>query len=221
MILVGWAVLTVSCVSQTSDPVQAALGSIVRIQTDSRDYIRGGRTVGTGFFLEWDGFVVSAAHTIPDPAPAVIEASNGPDTFTLAVVAVNRELDLALLRPEMQLEAPPPGIAYGGAADLGQRVRVIGFPVHIPAFSGPYVTSGVVSSVNVAPEGCVAPCARYATDAFATVGNSGGPVIDETGRFIGVVVAILSAEGPSYGGTTLFVPAASVKSFVEEQLAAE
>ncbi|MDD4031594.1 MAG: serine protease, partial [Bacteroidales bacterium] len=74
------------------------------------------------------------------------------------------------------------------SAKLGQTVFTVGFPMpELQGFS-PKVTKGVVSSLN----GIQDDVRMYQIDAAVQPGNSGGPLADESGNIVGVVVARLN-----------------------------
>lgn len=182
------------------DPdVQAAAGSVVKIR---------GRATACGRFQEGSGFVVAPgtvvtnAHVVAGmPEPSVQVGGIG-RFLPAVVVAFDPVRDLAVL-DVADLEAAPLGLAE--TADPGQNVAVAGFPN-----DGPYVvTAGRIRDrvTAVGDDIYGAPGARREVYAlFATVqpGNSGGPVIAEDGRVVGVVFA-RSTTSPSPTGYALTV----------------
>jgi len=72
-----------------------------------------------------------------------------------------------------------------GRLEPGMKANVIGFPKGFKYSSQLKINTGIVSSaVGVGDD-----TSRFQTDAAVNPGNSGGPVVDEAGNLIGVVVS--------------------------------
>ncbi len=73
-------------------------------------------------------------------------------------------------------------------ANLGATIFTIGFPR--PSLQGfsPKVTKGVISGLN----GIKDDISQYQIDAAVQPGNSGGPLADENGNIVGVIVGKLN-----------------------------
>jgi len=137
--------------------------------------------LGSGFVVSPDGLVVTNAHVVGKAEQVDAVLFDGRRT-TAKVVQKGTTLDLALVR----LVVPQGGVtplAMGEAADLtpGRWVASVGH-----GLGGAWTfTVGMVS--NIYPiEG---RRAVFQTQIPLNVGNSGGPVLDRTGRAIGVVTA--------------------------------
>ncbi len=149
---------------------------------------------GTGFFLSADGLVVTNWHVVAEPRVSGLEIVLAKGTTLKAnVLAFDKEADLAILQP-----AKPTTVAdvltgvTASEIKVGQWAVSIGYPNNLRlSFS-----RGVVSGVRTAKEvseamGRGAPDLRHAyryvqTDASIYYGNSGGPLVDEKGRVLGV-----------------------------------
>jgi S1-C subfamily serine protease len=91
--------------------------------------------------------------------------------------------DLALLK--INKETMPIPISSLSFARLGQEVFTVGFPVvKVQGFS-PKVSRGAISSLNGVNDDEMS----YQIDVPIQPGNSGGPLINEKGQFIGVIVS--------------------------------
>jgi S1-C subfamily serine protease len=94
---------------------------------------------------------------------------------------------------------------------VGQRVYAIGNPFGLAG--GPSVTSGVVSAINrtiQSERGLIENLVQ--TDASINLGNSGGPLVDMTGK----VVAINTAIIPYAQGIGFAIPINSAKSCTDD-----
>ncbi|MBY0358187.1 MAG: serine protease [Candidatus Obscuribacterales bacterium] len=165
---------------------------------------QAGLVVETGFFLHPVGPVTQPS--IPAQLFKVAKSDNDPD---LALLSVN---NLAL--PIFEFENIEPS--------EGQEIQVIGYPLasdQIDFDSGSYYTptfsTGRIS--RVAPR-------FLQVDAPVSVGNSGGPVVSQRGKVLGVVVrrasfqqklgtAVIQTELPNFAGA---IAVQSIKSFAPE-----
>jgi S1-C subfamily serine protease len=147
--------------------------------------VRGpaGRSGGTGWVLdEKEGFIVTNAHVALAGNRISIRRERG-KARTAGVVAVAPCEDLALLRVEhsSDLRAIPLGLQTEVRG--GQTVVAVGFPRSLARDFRFTTTVGVVSvekrRVFELPN-------VIQTDAALNPGNSGGPLVNRSGRLIGV-----------------------------------
>jgi serine protease Do len=136
---------------------------------------------GTGFYLG-ARTLVTAEHVIAGCARLSL-----PDGSALAIAAVDPALDVAVLTaprpsPVWLTLAPPQGLR------LGQRIHALGYPYYSIAGTALHLTSGNVSALA----GIGDDARFFSFSAPVQPGNSGGPLMDQSGRVLGVVVARLS-----------------------------
>ncbi len=115
-------------------------------------------------------------------------------------MSTDPERDLAVIRVESTTALPTIEIGDSSALKVGQLVVAIGSPLGTFTES---VTSGILSATGRTIE-VGSPMSRQTstmtnllqTDAAINEGNSGGPLLDASGRVIGVNVAVAaSAQG--------------------------
>lgn len=165
---------------------------------------RRGQSLGSGFIISADGYIVTNNHVVSPGAPnAVVEqiTVTMPDRTEYVATLVGRDpdSDLAVLKIDGR-NLPHVNFGDSTAARVGDWVIAIGNPL---GFGGT-VTSGIVSALyrNVGPAGVGSGGAfdRYIqTDAAINQGNSGGPLFDMSGRVIGINSAIISPNGGNIG----------------------
>jgi TPR repeat protein/S1-C subfamily serine protease len=148
---------------------------------------RTASSTGTGFFITTSGFLVTNAHVIADYENIEIRDQTG-QTYRASVIATDKKRDLALLKVVGSFAALH--IDQLGKPVKGQRVLTIGYPQISIQGSESKVTDGVISSLSGI---------RNNDDWFQISvpiqgGNSGGPLINENGLVIGVVVATVNAQ---------------------------
>jgi len=160
---------------------------------------REAQSLGSGFVISPDGYVVTNNHVITADGQGEIETITVtmPDGTDYPAKLIGRDApsDLAVLK--ISAPRPLPFVKFGDSrqARVGDWVIAIGNPFGL----GGTVTSGIISSVyrNTGSGGAYD---RYLqTDAAINRGNSGGPMFDMRGNVIGINNAIFSPTGGSVG----------------------
>ena len=170
---------------------------------------RRATTLGSGFFISADGYVVTNNHVIAQADEILVELVSG-ESLPAKVVGTDRNTDIALLKIEAQTDVPFAEFGDSDDTRVGDWVLAIGNPLG-QEFS---VSIGIVSARNRALSGNYDDYIQ--TDAAINRGNSGGPLFDMDGKVIGVNTAILSPSGGSVG--IGFSMASNVVSNVIDQL---
>ena len=161
--------------------------------------VREAQSLGSGFIVSADGYVVTNNHVITADGTGEVESITvtTPDGTEYPAKLVGRDSasDLAVLK----ISAPKalPFVKFGDSrsARVGDWVIAIGNPFGL----GGTVTSGIVSAVY-RNTGSGSAYDRYLqTDASINRGNSGGPMFDMNGQVIGITNAIFSPTGGSVG----------------------
>lgn len=168
-------------------------------QGDGGAQTREAQSLGSGFIISPDGYVVTNNHVITADGQGEIEriTVTMPDGVEFPAKLVGRDAasDLAVLK--VDAGKPLPFVKFGDsrASRVGDWVIAIGNPFGL----GGTVTSGIVSAVYRAT-GTGSAYDRYIqTDASINRGNSGGPLFDMKGQVIGINNAIFSPTGGSVG----------------------
>ena len=161
---------------------------------------REAQSLGSGFIISADGYVVTNNHVISPPdTRAKLESITVtlPDgtEYEADLVGADAASDLAVLKIRANRTFPFVQFGDSSAARVGDWVVAIGNPFGL----GGTVTSGIISAVyrNTGQGG---PYDRFLqTDASINRGNSGGPLFDMRGNVIGINNAIFSPSGGSVG----------------------
>jgi hypothetical protein len=148
---------------------------------------------GSGVIVSESGLVLTAAHVVAGAgALKVLTAQGAANASVLRLDEVN---DVAILKLEKGTYPALP-IAPSGTVRLGQSVATIGFPnIAIQGFS-PKITRGSVSSVR----GIGDDPKSWQISVPVQPGNSGGPLLDESGNVVGIVVSKLGLEATKITG---------------------
>jgi len=144
---------------------------------------------GTGFIVSRRGHALTNAHVVEGCSEVRTRLPLAESSVT-PVVATDGSNDLALLA----LPSPPPILSVasfreGRGIRQGDTIVALGFPLHGLLASGANLTTGNVSALAG-----VRDDARYLQiTAPVQPGNSGGPLLDQSGNVVGVVVGKLDA----------------------------
>lgn len=142
------------------------------------------KTSGSGTIVSVEGHVLTAAHVVAGAGSVKVVTVRG--TTTAKVLRIDEANDLAVLKLAGGSYTALP-VAASRTIRLGQTVATIGFPnIEIQGFS-PKVTRGEISSLN----GIGDDPRAWQISVPVQTGNSGGPLLDENGNLVGVVVAKL------------------------------
>jgi serine protease Do len=166
--------------------------------------------IGTGSIIRADGLILTNAHLFrkgnresltPDIhvylKPQRVSGDHRRDLskgYRARLLAADPSLDLALLQiqvPDVQLSTL--AIADSEQVGIGDPVYAIGHPEQGGLWS---LTAGVVSAVRL-DFGGVDGKNLFQTDASINRGNSGGPLLDNHGRMVGInaMIARKAADG--------------------------
>ena len=162
-------------------------------------------TSGSGFFISKLGHVLTNQHVV-DNCKKVTVGDNSKKQVTADVMETDRRNDLALLKissmkmasaetrsliRKLGIKIVPlasDGLLRSEGVELGEDVLVAGYPYGEIFSNSIKVTKGIVS----ASRGLGDDTGQFQMDAAVQPGNSGGPIYDENGNIVGVVVAQLN-----------------------------
>jgi S1-C subfamily serine protease len=153
--------------------------------------INNGKGTGSGFFVSPDGYLITNQHVVGDVTFVKVKIATGRELVG-EVLKSDAKRDVALIKTE------PIGAATLGIrtteANVGDEVYVIGSPLG-ERFSGT-LTRGILSGYRTLNE------QRFLqSDAAILPGNSGGPLLDASGKVVGITKA-----GTFVGNLNLFIP---------------
>jgi S1-C subfamily serine protease len=169
---------------------------------------------GSGFLWDGEGHVVTNYHVVEGAQEISVSFGNDVN-LSASVVGTDPQNDLAVLRvKDAPTDVEPVQLGASDGLRVGQSVYAIGNPF------GQFertMTQGIVSALNrtIQTENNRVLRGVIQTDAAINRGNSGGPLLDSSGRLIGVNSAIYSPTGTS-AGVGLAIPVDKVRLVVPE-----
>ena len=189
--------------SSISALYQRVKDGVVEIQTSTGaqadpfgNQTPGGAT-GSGFVIDKEGHIVTNQHVVDGAESVTVRFSDGTETAA-KVVGTDPSTDIAVLDVDRaSAELTPLSFAPEGSLEVGEPVIAIGSPFGLEGT----LTAGVISALGreiQSPNGFTIENAVQ-TDAALNHGNSGGPVLDSSGRVVGVAAQIRSESGGSDG----------------------
>ena len=175
---------------------------------------REAQSLGSGFLISADGYVVTNNHVIAAGAKgATVESIKviliNRKEYTAKLIGRDPSSDLALLKIDA---TGLPFVKFGDSAHarVGDWVLAIGNPFGL----GSTVTAGIVSALHRVTGQGGAYDRFIQTDAAINQGNSGGPMFDLNGNVIGINTAIFSPTGGNVG-IGFAIPAEEAKPIID------
>jgi putative serine protease PepD len=174
-----------------------------------------GQATGTGFVVSSDGYLVTNEHVIDGAGSIQVKIGSNSKTYTAKVVGADASRDLALLKVDAS-NLPTLSLADSSSVQVGDATFAIGNPYGLDDT----LTTGIVSALQrdiQSPNGSTIS-GVIQTDAALNPGNSGGPLLDASGKVIGVNAQIATGGNGSEGnvGIGFAIPSNTVKSFIDE-----
>ncbi len=140
---------------------------------------------GSGFLIDASGYILTNDHVVAGADRVTVTLNDG-RAFRADIVGGDPTIDVALLRVHAKTPLPVAPLGDSDALRVGQWVCAIGNPLGVYTHS---VTVGVVSYLGrkLFDPGLDA---YIQTDAAISLGNSGGPLVNERGEVVGITTAI-------------------------------
>ena len=184
--------------------------SVVTVLVDSAQ----ASSLGSGVVISSDGLVLTNNHVIEVDGTVSVRLSDG-RTLPAEVVAKDATHDLALVQASGLSGLTPVTFGTGDGIAVGDTVLAFGAPLGLENT----VTSGIVSALDRDVDtGSEKLTGLLQTDAAINQGNSGGALVDTSGRVVGINVAIATASAQDSGsiGVGFAIPAGTVTGVIDQ-----
>jgi len=155
--------------------------SIVKIET--YDQYDKGLGSGSGVIMSKDGMIITNAHVIKKAHSIRVETSNGKQYFVKYIWTLNWDIDYAIIKIDAQnLPTVSIGESKFSELNIAQKIYTIGNPHGLSNT----ITDGLISNKVIHTKH------KYdmiQLSAAITHGSSGGALIDEYGKVIGITTS--------------------------------
>jgi S1-C subfamily serine protease len=200
--------------SNIADLFEQVRPSIVQINGQSTRNSSSG--LGSGVVLDTQGHILTNDHVVQG-ADQISVVFGDDVSYNATVVGADPHNDIAVLHVDAPADKLVP-VQLGTSANLlvGQRAIAIGNPF---GQFGRTLTTGVISALGRTLQGDDGSTISGAiqTDAAINRGNSGGPLLDSSGRVIGINSAIFSPTG-SNAGVGFAIPVDTIRRLLPDLL---
>jgi len=170
--------------------------------------------LGSGFVIDDHGDIATNDHVIAGGRNIRVGFSNGA-SYAASVVGKDGATDVAVVRVEAPRSALHPLRWAGSAAvQVGDTIYAIGNPFGLDRT----MTAGIVSATGRAidaPDGRTIANAIQ-TDAPINHGNSGGPLLDDRGRVIGIASQIEGGTVDANVGVGFAIPSDTARQGAQQ-----
>jgi len=170
-------------------------------------YQEKGLSLGTGFVINREGYILTNAHVVHNATEIFVVLSEGRGSYPARIIGLDSLTDTALLK------MPPVGLGtvlpLADSDDLrtGEMVMAIGNPLGLRHT----VTLGIVSAKDRVTQGLDNNATDFIqTDSAINPGSSGGPLLNLHGEVVGINTAIV-ARAQSIG---FAIPVNTVKEIM-------
>lgn len=170
-----------------------------------------GQATGSGVIISPDGYIVTNNHVVEN-AKNIRVLLNDNREYSAELIGTDPTTDIALLKIE---DASLPYLEFGNSDSslVGEWVLAVGNPLRLQST----VTAGIISAkarnINILNNQQYRIESFIQTDAAVNPGNSGGALVNASGKLIGINTAILSQTG-RYEGYSFSIPSKLVQKVV-------
>jgi Do/DeqQ family serine protease len=148
---------------------------------------RRGKSLGSGFLISADGYIVTNDHVVRDAESIQVKLSND-KVYDAKVVGGDQKSDIAVIKITAA-DLPTAVLGDSEKLEVGQWAIAIGNPFGLDRT----MTVGVISATGRSNMGIETYENFIQTDASINPGNSGGPLLNVYGEVIGINTAIVAA----------------------------
>ena len=168
--------------------------------------------VGTGFFINDEGYIVTNAHVVKDSSSLKIFYWESPLEYGEAeIIGIDEIADIAVIK--IDPEGPTQFVKWADSEQLqmGDDVIAIGHGLSMPWA----VTKGIISYTDRQPDKSKPMITYNQSDTVINQGNSGGPLFNMCGEVVGVNTLLYSRTG-AFAGVGFSVPSTLAKRSVDQ-----
>lgn len=163
---------------------------------------------GSGVMLTYDGLIATAQHVVDDAEFVAVMVPGHSGALMAAVVYENKKHDVAFLKIPGRYDAFIPIPTSLPSLEVRHRVFALGYPLD-GTRKYPQSNAGVLAGEM--------PSGELQLGMSVNPGNSGGPLIDEEGTLLGIIVRTADVK-QGWQGIGVAVPISEVKKFYDRRV---
>ena len=199
-----------------ANPASAGGKSIQQIYRETREgvvRVENGQGQGSGFVVSADGYILTNAHVVGSARTVTVSFAND-DEVRAKVVGTDNGTDVAVLKVDGRPGLKPIPLGSSAGLEVGDAVVAIGNPFGLDRT----VTAGIVSALDrsITSPNNFQLRGAIQTDAAINHGNSGGPLLDDRGRVIGVNAQIAASGVDANVGVGFAIPIDTARQVAQE-----
>ncbi len=157
---------------------ELSVADIIRMNKDSVVVVKTSAGIGSGFFINRDGYIVTNKHVLQSTSRTEIKTSSGKVFQIRQIVQEDLDADLVIASTDAPAQESKPVQINAGLPESGDKIIVIGNPLGLEQT----VSDGIVSAVRRNNKSID----FIQITAPVSAGNSGGPLLNMQGEVIGV-----------------------------------
>lgn len=172
---------------------------------------RNRRSMGSGFFISADGYLLTNNHVVEGATDITVRLTDRRE-FDAKVIGLDPQSDLALLKVKGK-QLPFLKLANSDSIKVGEWVLAIGSPFGLDYSVSAGIVSAIGRSLPSSQQQNYVPFIQ--TDVAINPGNSGGPLFNLDGEVVGINSQIYTSSGGSIG-LSFAIPANLAKNVVKQ-----
>ncbi|MFK7769675.1 MAG: trypsin-like peptidase domain-containing protein [Mariniblastus sp.] len=155
----------------------------LNLSGDEIEVFEDGESSSTAFAVTPDGYLLTCAHCVKGAKSITVQVAG--KTQSAKVIDFDSDLDLAIIKIEA-IDLPVLTLGKHKRVELAQEIRAVGYPLSNLLGENVKIAKGSVGGFTT-----IEGANMIQIDGEVNPGNSGGPLVDDTGTVIGVVNAKL------------------------------
>ncbi len=176
-------------------------------------------TIGSGFIISEDGYVLTNEHISTHGADEVVVSMHDGQLHSAQLIDADVQTDIALLKIDADTSFSYLEFADSDSIRIGEWAIAIGNPTGMYEDGKPTVSVGVISASNRSlrqdPRSNRYYLDMIQTDATINPANAGGPLVDATGKVLGINTLVQTAQrSQMQPGLGFAIPSNRIKPLV-------
>jgi S1-C subfamily serine protease len=182
--------------------------------------LEGATAAGTGMVVTPGGEVLTNNHVIEGATSITVKIGSRSQTYSARVLGTDPTDDVALLQVQGVSGLPTVRLGDSAHVNVGQSVVAIGNALNLPG--PPKVTEGTVTGLNrsITVRDSLGHSEQLSsliqTNASLQPGNSGGPLIDATGKVVGMNTAAAAGTADTGSDVGFAIPINAANAIVQQ-----